>query len=555
MVETTERLSKASWWLDNRHLGAEALRRVINKELKPISVFDSIDVLTMKLDAKTGTPCNNQRGWVGTKPGCRRAKPGTAARVRRIERKRRGKNPEPPKARTITAAEKAERRGQLSLFPDDKPQPVRSQKNAAKRMGQGGTTLKIKDTGRDGFDAEKLTGERKKVWEALAAGRYSTEQVRRSSILSEFSDLADEFDKQIAIGNDPNPSQKSPARIKVPKPLSSLEGKVRRGMRVTVPDSGLQQPGSVSQSTAFKDYTVVGQSRDGKVLRLRPATLNDEQQKRVAKEGKKGLYDIKLENTQVYPQMDQQAKDDYNSALVNSNRRNENSNLAQSNRKNLTNKFNQKIKAVRAIEDPDERARQARELAMEAEKLESRWGRDQGLSSIRKKAANLSREMFKRTKAPQPKRAKMPVRLSKKQGESTLFRGPDGSYFSIDSREWDEAVEAISKIDSKGTLISTLPRRNGKVKYRGQWWTIDKDIAATQKGKKRQVLAKKGDRVMLIAFGDDSYRHNYSPEAKANYLNRSAGIRDKDGNLTKDDPWSPNYWSRKVLWPKGDAVA
>ena len=478
---------------------------------------DHIDVLTVKLDAKTGTPCNNQRGWVGTKPGCKRAKPGTAARVRRVERKRRGKNPEPPKARTITAAEKAERRGQLSLFPDDKPQPVRSQKNAAKRMGQGGATLKIKEP-----PAEVIKAAKKKA----AAGE----------------------------------------------------------------------------------------------------------------------------------------------------------------RKNLTNEFNQKIKAVRAIEDPDERARQARELAMEAEKLESRWGRDQGLSSIRKKAANLSREMFKRTKAPQPKRANMPVRLSKKQGESTLFRGPNGSYFSIDSREWDAAVDALAKVDgnytkpqirerlknkikagskggpagrwsarksqllaneykkagggyrgprtqeqksqanwndedwdyvtpddkkkpraergrylpkaarenltagekratnaakrkatqsgepssaqperiaqktakyrsdAQGTLISTLPRRNGKVKYRGQWWTIDKDIAATQKGKKRQVLAKKGDRVMLIAFGDDSYRHNYSPEAKANYLNRSAGIRDKDGNLTKDDPWSPNYWSRKVLWPKGDAA-
>tara|TARA_R110002153_G_scaffold110620_2_gene252057 strand:+ start:3130 stop:3435 length:306 start_codon:yes stop_codon:yes gene_type:complete len=33
-----------------------------------------------------------------------------------------------------------------------------------------------------------------------------------------------------------------------------------------------------------------------------------------------------------------------------------------------------------------------------------------------------------------------------------------------------------------------------------------------------------------------------------NYLSRSAGIKDGKGNLTKDDPTSPNYHSRKILW-------
>ena len=35
---------------------------------------------------------------------------------------------------------------------------------------------------------------------------------------------------------------------------------------------------------------------------------------------------------------------------------------------------------------------------------------------------------------------------------------------------------------------------------------------------------------------------------RKNYLTRSAGIKNKKGELTKDDPKSPNYHSRKILW-------
>ena len=33
-----------------------------------------------------------------------------------------------------------------------------------------------------------------------------------------------------------------------------------------------------------------------------------------------------------------------------------------------------------------------------------------------------------------------------------------------------------------------------------------------------------------------------------NYLTRSAGIKRKDGTLTKDDPTSANFHSRRILW-------
>jgi len=79
-------------------------------------------------------------------------------------------------------------------------------------------------------------------------------------------------------------------------------------------------------------------------------------------------------------------------------------------------------------------------------------------------------------------------------------------------------------------------------------------MKSTRKNKKMMVMATKmirGKRyAKIIHFGSSGYGHNYSKKAKMNYLKRSAGIRDKRGRLTKDDKWSANYWSRKILWPK-----
>ena len=64
----------------------------------------------------------------------------------------------------------------------------------------------------------------------------------------------------------------------------------------------------------------------------------------------------------------------------------------------------------------------------------------------------------------------------------------------------------------------------------------------------------------LVHFGDNrlqqfkdktgiwkSLDHN-DPKRRKNYLTRSAGIRDGKGDLTKDNPMSPNYHSRRILW-------
>lgn len=55
-------------------------------------------------------------------------------------------------------------------------------------------------------------------------------------------------------------------------------------------------------------------------------------------------------------------------------------------------------------------------------------------------------------------------------------------------------------------------------------------------------------RIKTIHFGQKGFLHNYSRKARKKYLARSAGIKDKGGRLTKDNPLSANYWSRVFLW-------
>lgn len=88
------------------------------------------------------------------------------------------------------------------------------------------------------------------------------------------------------------------------------------------------------------------------------------------------------------------------------------------------------------------------------------------------------------------------------------------------------------------------------VEYRGETYpgfNKPKTNPGTSKHKK-VVLAKKGDEIKVVKFGHRDYGHNYSEEARKNYLARSAGITDASGNLTKNDKFSANYWARKELW-------
>lgn len=100
---------------------------------------------------------------------------------------------------------------------------------------------------------------------------------------------------------------------------------------------------------------------------------------------------------------------------------------------------------------------------------------------------------------------------------------------------------------------SNVKREDGKLVYRGKEFPgFNKPVAAPSGDKhKKMVLAKKGDEVKLVKFGlrgMEDYTQHRDPERRKNYLARSAGIKDKNGNPTKDDVFSANHWARKVLW-------
>ena len=66
------------------------------------------------------------------------------------------------------------------------------------------------------------------------------------------------------------------------------------------------------------------------------------------------------------------------------------------------------------------------------------------------------------------------------------------------------------------------------------------------KNKRFSVYVKKNGKKTLINFGDKRYKINSSAKARKSYLARSAGIRDKQGRLTKNNKNTANYWSRKM---------
>ena len=78
-----------------------------------------------------------------------------------------------------------------------------------------------------------------------------------------------------------------------------------------------------------------------------------------------------------------------------------------------------------------------------------------------------------------------------------------------------------------------------------------KPMKSTKKGKKGMVYVMKDGKKRLIHYGNTDYQdytQHKDPERRKNYLARSAGIRNTDGKLTKDDKNSANYWSRRINW-------
>ena len=69
--------------------------------------------------------------------------------------------------------------------------------------------------------------------------------------------------------------------------------------------------------------------------------------------------------------------------------------------------------------------------------------------------------------------------------------------------------------------------------------------------KKGMVYISSNGKKKLIHFGDSSmedFTQHKDPVRRKNYLTRSAGIKDKQGNYTSQNKNTANYWARKVLW-------
>jgi hypothetical protein len=79
------------------------------------------------------------------------------------------------------------------------------------------------------------------------------------------------------------------------------------------------------------------------------------------------------------------------------------------------------------------------------------------------------------------------------------------------------------------------------------WITSPRIVKSWRKNKKLAVLSPKG----WIHFGDTRYQdytQHKDPARRAAYLARATRIKNKKGALTWRDPYSPNFWSVRILW-------
>lgn len=85
--------------------------------------------------------------------------------------------------------------------------------------------------------------------------------------------------------------------------------------------------------------------------------------------------------------------------------------------------------------------------------------------------------------------------------------------------------------------VAALPERYKKLGFTG----YNQPKKSNKAGKKEMVVAKEGDVVKLIHYGDSSMGHNYSEEARKNFKARH-GKNIAKGKL------SAAYWADKRLW-------
>lgn len=112
---------------------------------------------------------------------------------------------------------------------------------------------------------------------------------------------------------------------------------------------------------------------------------------------------------------------------------------------------------------------------------------------------------------------------------------------------------AVKAEDVNPFDVRDMFESGGRVEYRGHSFPgYNKPIKAPAGDKhKKMVLVKRGDKIRLIKYGlrgMQDYTQHKDEKRRKNYLARSGGIKNKSGQLTKNDPFSANYWARRDLW-------
>ncbi len=98
----------------------------------------------------------------------------------------------------------------------------------------------------------------------------------------------------------------------------------------------------------------------------------------------------------------------------------------------------------------------------------------------------------------------------------------------------------------KGTTDQVKTDKNGNKIYRGiKFRGYNVPRRSDNPKKDRMVLAKKGNQVKIVRYGDASMRQNYSNEANDRFYDRF-GSRPQ-----ANDKFSATYWSLRDLWPRG----
>lgn|SRR5574343_41904 len=95
----------------------------------------------------------------------------------------------------------------------------------------------------------------------------------------------------------------------------------------------------------------------------------------------------------------------------------------------------------------------------------------------------------------------------------------------------------------KATTADVEKDEHGNLVYRGTKFPgYNKPIKSNREDKQGMVLAKKGNEVKVVHFGDPKLKDNYSVEANDAYYARQG---------EESDVFSARYWSNEWFWPRG----